>query len=308
MKISICMGIYNGENFIEEQLHSLLNQTHPADEVILCDDGSEDNTVSVIQRFIAKNQLEDSWYLYCNEQNKGYPGNFYYAMSLCTGDIVFLADQDDVWVETKVEKMTAILEDNPKASVAACKFQLMDGEGKDIKTIMQPSRSVQSGKLKKVSIHDIFYRYEWPGMVLAYRNEWYRNWNKTIGEIPHDIFLCAKAAEEGAFLQLDETLAWHRRHQNNTAAEEHRIRKLLNKGRKLWEIEKYLQMLEQFEKCEVFQTEEGRRTLREKLKAMRSRYAALKSGKIMQVLKSAAANRGNVRIATVVCDVLIAKL
>ena len=302
------MGIYNGEKFIEKQLHSILNQTRPADEVILCDDGSEDNTVSVIQRFIAKNQLEDSWHLYCNEQNKGYPGNFYYAMSLCTGDIVFLSDQDDVWAETKVEKMTAILEANPMASVAACKFQLMDGEGKDIKTIMQPSRSAQSGKLKKVSIYDIFYRYEWPGMVLAYRNEWYQNWNKIIGEIPHDIFLCSKAAEEGAFLQLDETLAWHRRHQSNTAAEEHRISKLLNKGRKLWEIEKYLQMLEQFEKCEVFQTEEGRRTLQEKLKAMRSRYAALKSGKIMQVLKSAVENRRNVRIATVASDVLIARL
>lgn len=308
MKISICMGIYHGENFIEEQLYSILNQTRPADEVILCDDRSDDNTVAVIQRFIAKNQLEDSWHLYCNKQNKGYPSNFYYAMSFCTGDIVFLADQDDVWAETKVEKMTAILEANSKASVVACKFQLMDGEGKDIKAIMQPSRSAQSSKLKKVSIYDIFYRYEWPGMVLAYRNEWYRNWNKNIGEIPHDIFLCAKAAEEGAFLQLDETLAWHRRHQNNTAAEEHRISKLLNKERKLWEIEKYLQMLEQFEKCEVLQTEEGRRTLQEKLKTMRSRYAALKSGKIMQVLKSAVANRRNVRIATVVCDVLIAKL
>lgn len=308
MKISICMGIYNGEKFIEKQLHSILNQTRPADEVILCDDGSEDDTIAVVQKFIEDNQLSDVWHLYKNAENKGYPQNFYDSMSLCTGDIVFLADQDDVWAETKLEKMLGVLETHPEAAVVACRFGLINGEGEEIKAILKPSRGSESSKLKAISVHDIFYRYEWPGMVLAYRNEWYQKWDKTIGKIPHDIFLCAKAAEEGAFWQLDETLAWHRRHENNTAAEEHRIRKLLNKERKLWEVEKYLKMLEQFEQCRVFQTEEGCRTLREKQKAMRSRYAALQSGKILQVLKSAGENRSNVRLATVMCDMLIVRL
>jgi len=301
------MGIYNGEKFIKEQLLSILKQTRPVDEVILCDDRSQDGTAAVIQKFITENQLGDSWRLYRNNENKGYPSNFYYAMSLCTGDIVFLADQDDIWAKTKLEKMTAVLEAHPEVAITACRFGLIDGEGKDIKAVMESYHSEGSGELKTVAVRDIFYRYEWPGMVLAYRNAWYRKWDKTIGEIPHDIFLCAKAAEEGAFLQLNEILAWHRRHENNTAAEEYRIRKLLNKKRKLWEIEKYLKMLEQFERCEVLQTEEGRKVLQEKLTAMRSRYAALQSGKMLQVLKSAVANRRNVRLATVVCDALIVR-
>lgn len=307
MTVSVCMGIYNGENYIEEQLRCILHQTKTVDEVILCDDNSSDHTVSVVRAFVEKHSLEGSWKLYCNQENKGYPANYYDAMSLCSGDIVFLADQDDLWAETKVERMMSVLEADSRVSLLACRFGLIDGAGKDIKAVMEPSHSTGSGERKAVHLHDVFYRYEWPGMVLAYRNAWYRNWVKTIGEIPHDIFLCAKAAEEGTFLELDETLAWHRRHENNTAAEEHRIRKLLNKGRKFWEIEKYLKMLEQFEQCEVFQTEEGRRTLQEKLTAMRSRYAALQSGKIRRVLQSAWENRRNVRLATVVCDVLIVK-
>lgn len=307
MKVSICMGIYNGEKFIEKQLNSILEQTRPADEVILCDDSSTDHTVAIVQKFIKVNRLEAFWHFYRNSENKGYPAIFYYVMSLCTGDFVFLADQDDIWAKTKLEKMTAALEEHPEAAVVACKYGLIDSEGKKINAVMEPSRSIGSNALKAITIHDIFYRYEWPGMVLAYRNDWYQKWNKTIGEIPHDIFLCAKAAEEGEFLQLDETLAWHRRHEHNAAAEEHRIRKLLNKERKLWEIEKYLKMLEQFKQCEVLQTEEGIKTLQEKLIAIRSRYAALQSGKVIQVLKSAAVNHRNVRPATVVCDVLIVR-
>lgn len=307
MKVSICMGIYNGDKFIKQQLKSILEQTHPADEVILCDDNSTDNTVVIVQEFIKKNQLESSWHLYKNRENRGYPGNFYYVMGLCTGDIVFLADQDDIWEKRKLEKMLGVLEMYPDAAIVACRFGLVDAEGKQIKSIMAPSHSLGSNELKTITIYDIFYNYEWPGMVLAYRNSWYQKWDKVIGEIPHDIFLCARAAEEGVLLQMDEILAWHRRHENNTASEEHRIRKLLNKKRKLWEIEKYLGMLEQFEKCKVLQTEKGCKILREKLTAMRSRYAALQSGKIMQVLQSALQNHKNVRFATVVCDVLIVK-
>ena len=306
MTISICMGLYNGEKYIEKQLLSILEQTCPADEVILCDDGSEDDTVVIVRRFLEKHRLENTWHLYCNAENKGYPANFYDAMELCTKDIVFLADQDDLWEPEKIAKMAAVMERHPEISVLACRFGLIDGEGNVMKSFLKSSHGTDSGQLKPVTLHDIFYRYEWPGMVLSYRNNWYREWQKTIGKIPHDIFLCARAAEENAFFQIDETLAYHRRHGNNTAAEEHRIRKLLNKDRKLWEVKKYLEMLEQFEQCGAFRTEVGRTTLQEKMKAMQSRYAALRSGNVVQVIKNALENRHFVHPVTVICDVLIA--
>ena len=372
MTVSVCMGIYNGEKYIEEQLDSILRQTRRAEEVILCDDCSTDRTVEIVRLFIERNGLQESWRLYCNEKNKGYPGNFYYAMGLCAGDVVFLADQDDVWAETKLERMCAVLEEHPEAEVLACKFGLMDGEGERIHAVMAPSRSLGTRKLRQVGLREIFRKYQWPGMVLAYRNGWYRERGMGIcgqespgpcgeygsrshedvgqcgeernrscedagpcgeygsrshedagqcGEdrsgpcgngglefrVPHDIFLCAMAAEEGAFFHMDEELAHHRRHDSNTAAEEHRVGKLLQRERKLWEIEKYLRMLGEFEERRVLRTEAGKRILREKTRAMEGRYDALQSGRIWQVLRAAARDWRQVRAVAVVCDLMIVR-
>nr|WP_304975077.1 glycosyltransferase [uncultured Acetatifactor sp.] len=386
MTVSVCMGIYNGEKYIEEQLDSILGQTRKAEEVILCDDCSTDRTVEIVRLFIERNGLQESWRLYCNGENRGYPGNFYYVMGLCAGDVVFLADQDDVWAETKLERMCAVLEEHPEAEVLACKFGLMDGEGERIHAVMAPSRSLGTRKLRQVGLREIFRKYQWPGMVLAYRNGWYRERGMGIcgqespgpcgeygsrsreemgqcgeernrsceemgyrgeygsrshenagpcgeygsrshedagqcGEdrsgpcgngglefrVPHDIFLCAMAAEEGAFFHMDEELAHHRRHDSNTAAEEHRVGKLLQRERKLWEIEKYLRMLGEFEERRVLRTEAGKRILREKTRAMEGRYEALQSGRIWQVLRAAARDWRQVRAVAVVCDLMIVR-
>lgn len=125
--------------------------------------------------------------------------------------------------------------------------------------------------------------------------------------VPHDIFLCVMAAEEGAFFHMDEELAHHRRHDSNTAAEEHRVGKLLQRERKLWEIEKYLRMLGEFEERRVLRTEAGKRILREKTRAMEGRYEALRSGRIWQVLRAAARDWRQVRVVAVVCDLMIVR-
>lgn len=315
MKTSICMGLYNGEKYIEEQLDSILHQTKEPEEVILCDDGSTDQTVSVVRNFIEKNRLQDSWHLFCDEQNRGYPGNYYYAMSLCTQEVVFLADQDDIWADTKLERMCAVLEQHPEAKAVCCKFGLIDGEGEAIQTIMSPTHNKDTGKVRTVKIGDVFYKYEWPGMVMAYCNKWYGQWGnqcahahgRAYPSIPHDFMICARAAEEGGLLQMDEELAWHRRHDNNTGGEEHHIRKLLNKKRKLKEIEDYLSILDSFEQEAVLLTAEGRDALHRKQQSTRGRYEALQSGKISKVLMNAGKQKRNVRLATVLCDVLIVK-
>lgn len=307
MRVSVCMGTYNGGSYIREQLDCIWRQSVQPDEVIICDDGSTDDTIDIIEKFIQDKRLQGTWKLYCNEQNKGYPANFYFAMSLCTGDIVFLGDQDDVWEKHKIEKMVAVLKAHEDARVVACKFGLINSNGNSIHTFMAPSHTGNTGKVFKVNLDNIFYKYEWPGMVLAYRRKWYQNWSAGQYKIPHDLLITARAAEEGVFLQLDEELAWHRRHDHNAAKEEHRIRKLLNKERKIKEIESYCQHLEGFQQGNVLQTDIGRRTLQKKQKAMQDRYNALKSGSIRQVLMSARDNKEGLRLATIICDVLIVK-
>lgn len=311
MTISVCMGTYNGEKYIEEQLESILNQELQAEEVVICDDNSTDKTVEIVKNFINKHDIEGNWKLFCNDKNKGYPGNFYYAMSMCTMEVVFLADQDDIWDKRKLKRMHDVFDKDREISAVSCKFGLIDADGRQIHAAMRPSHSKETKRLRKVSIDDVFYKCEWPGMVLAYRNEWYCRWAGNLQEvnlnIPHDLLICARAAEEQGFIQMDEELAYHRRHDSNTGREEHSIRKLLNKSRKLNEIETYMQILESFEKERIMQTTAGGEALMKKKQSMEGRYAALRSGSIVKVICNARKHRKCVRAVTVLCDVLIAK-
>ena len=315
MTTSVCMGIYNGEKYIEQQMNSILVQSRSVDEVILCDDGSKDGTVDIVKRFIREHKLEKHWKLYQNTTNKGYPANFYYAMGLCTGDIVFLADQDDIWSANKVERMCNIFEEYKEAAGLCCKFSLIDDQNHKIRSVMKPVRSTESGQIRRVFIDDVFYKYEWPGMAMAYRRAWYeqklQEWSAggyDIGQlkIPHDLFIAAWAADDKEFLQLDEELVWHRRHTNNVGEEEHRIHKLINKDRKVWEIKKYLSNLDQLKKYEVIKTQHGIRTLNQKYFVLNGRLDAMMSGSVFQTIKNAWRNRKDTRIVTFICDVLIA--
>lgn len=308
--ISVCMAAYNGGEYIREQLQSILEQTLQPDEVVICDDCSTDDTIPKIQDFLKKHGLQGRWRLYQNSENKGYPGNFYYAMSLCRGDIVFLSDQDDIWHPEKISRMAKVMEQEKEARVVACRHGLVDEEGAAIHSVMKPSQSRETASLGRITLKSVFYRYEWPGMTLAYRRAWF---SEKAGSgildshVPHDLLLCCLAAEENGFLQLDEELAWHRRHAHNVGEEEYRLKKLLTKERKLHEIEKYNAMLEALYQEQRLSAPEAGRELQEKREAMHARYQALLSGKISRVIGSAWRHRRVVRLKTVVCDVLIVR-
>lgn len=101
-KISVAMATYNGAKFIKEQLMSILNQLGEDDEVIISDNYSTDNTVDIINSFNDKrikifNKKKES-----NNGNTNCYFNFENALKETTGDIIFLSDQDDLWIENKV--------------------------------------------------------------------------------------------------------------------------------------------------------------------------------------------------------------
>ncbi|SDQ14941.1 glycosyltransferase [Virgibacillus salinus] len=111
MKTSIIMATYNGERFIIQQLKSILRQTRQVDEVLIRDDKSTDNTVELIENFIAQNKL-DNWKIQINDFNKGWRGNFIDLMNEANGELIFFSDQDDIWHIDKVETMSNIMETN----------------------------------------------------------------------------------------------------------------------------------------------------------------------------------------------------
>ncbi|HEY9906733.1 MAG TPA: glycosyltransferase, partial [Thermosynechococcaceae cyanobacterium] len=118
LKVSIALCTYNGAPYILEQLESIEQQTWLPDEVIICDDVSQDNTVELIQEYTERSKLPIQ--LFRNPENLGYGKNFCKAMSLTKGDIIFLADQDDVWYPFKIERFIKELEQSPNLLVLQC--------------------------------------------------------------------------------------------------------------------------------------------------------------------------------------------
>lgn len=100
--ISVAITTYNGEKFLEKQLCSILAQTHANVEIVICDDGSSDNTIKIIQELQRQHKKIS---LYQNDCNLGYVKNFEKAIELCAGEYIALSDQDDIWLNEKLEKL-----------------------------------------------------------------------------------------------------------------------------------------------------------------------------------------------------------
>lgn len=109
-KISVALCTYNGEKYIEKQLNSILNQSLNVNEIIICDDCSSDITQEILKNIQA--QYPDIIHLHFNDINLKSNANFEKAITLTTGDYIFLSDQDDIWMPNKVAQVIAHFEKN----------------------------------------------------------------------------------------------------------------------------------------------------------------------------------------------------
>lgn len=132
MKISVALCTYNGGKYIEEQINSILNQSVKVDEIIVCDDQSKDDTILKLKKLQTKNSCIS---IIENELNLRSTKNFEKAISLCSGDYIFLSDQDDLWNEQKVKKIITIFEENPTAEGVFSNANLIDKENNPIKLL-----------------------------------------------------------------------------------------------------------------------------------------------------------------------------
>lgn len=137
MTLSIAMTTFNGSAYLFGQLDSLLNQTSPADEVVICDDCSQDDSALIVRRFIKEHDLT-GWRLYVNEERLGYRANFRKAVSLTSGDLTALCDQDDRWHADKLQTVRALFEANPDMRVLASDFNLIDRDGRPVRAEFPP--------------------------------------------------------------------------------------------------------------------------------------------------------------------------
>ena len=148
--ISVAMATYNGEKFLKEQLDSIFSQTMPIDELVICDDCSKDKTIEIIQSYQKRYPIK----LFQNEKNLGYKLNFKEAMDYCSGDFIFLCDQDDIWMKDKVEKMISKIQGNSKIQALASSFVYIDSKENELPVKLEPGKSNNNFYFKPVEKGD----------------------------------------------------------------------------------------------------------------------------------------------------------
>ena len=139
-RISIAMATYNGARFLPEQLASFVAQERLPDELVVCDDCSTDATIDILNDFAASAPFTVR--VERNDKNIGYVRNFEKALSLCTGDIVFMSDHDDVWLPSKLGRVEQVFKDDPMVMATINDMIITDAE-------LRHSNVTQLGNLAK---------------------------------------------------------------------------------------------------------------------------------------------------------------
>ena len=213
--ITIVLATYDGEKYILDQLESLLKQTRPADEVIICDDKSTDSTVEKVKSFICDHNL-DHWYLYVNEENVGFRKNFMNGIRKAKGDIIFLCEQDGIWDLDKVGKMSEIMEEQRDIDLLACRCIEFRGETPE-KTEEMPG----TGEVNRVPLPDNILNVPFPGCTYCFRRSLFEACEPYWLEIsPHDAVLWRSAVLLGTAYVLDQAFIFWRKHEDSAWSKE----------------------------------------------------------------------------------------
>ena len=217
--ISVVVATYNGEKYIIKQLESIKNQTVKVDEVVICDDCSEDATVSITEDFIQQNNLK-GWYVHKNEKNLGYSLNFLSGLSLTKGDYVFLCDQDDLWYENKVERLTNYLDNNPTCLSVSSRYNIIDENDNVISnTSINFSDQINDGSIKPVTLESQIGTSNIRGCAMCIKKELIEKIEiiKLDDLLGHDWLINVLACLNGENVIINEILFGYRYHGNNTS-------------------------------------------------------------------------------------------
>ena len=236
--ISVAMALYNGERYLQEQLESIYKQSLQPNELIVCDDGSTDNSDSLFEEFVTQNGLGRNWKLFKNENNLGLIKNFLHCASLCNCDVVFFSDQDDIWDNCKIEKMIKVFENNPDAEAVVCAYQAVNADLREEKSLVERIKRKNSSvtKKSKVPLTTQTKTMLSGGLTLAVKRTVLAEITPYIlaNELTYDIPIGLICAARGTLYRIDEPLVLHRVHLSNSGSPE------LNVMNRLKNIERHI--------------------------------------------------------------------
>lgn len=210
MFVSVALATFDGSAYLAEQLASLVDQQRRPDELVVCDDGSTDGTIELLEQFARTAPFRVRTYR--NDRNLGIRSTFEKAISLCSGDIIFLSDQDDYWAPEKIRRVVDAFERDPRTMVVLNDKIIADER-------LNPSAATVLGNMRRAGTPDISFV---AGCCSAHRREWLPMALPIPPEMPyHDWWMVALAHHLGVSRIIDEPLQFYRRHGSNASAHPH---------------------------------------------------------------------------------------
>jgi glycosyltransferase involved in cell wall biosynthesis len=237
--ISVVMATYNGAQYLEAQLTSILAQTYSNIEVVMVDDASTDETVAIINKYM---QLHVNISLYCNEHNLGYIKTFEKGMILAKGAFIALSDQDDIW---QLNKLAVLIEAMNGYELVYSNSLLVDENGNSTGKKMSDIKN-------QINYTDcLMYTIgAWaPGHAMLFKKELADRCMPFPAMVTHDFWLGFVAACKGEVHYIDLPLVHYRQHAFNAiGANTHAYQKSKPSAtQKLKKARARMQLL--FEKC-----------------------------------------------------------
>ena len=224
LNVSVALCTYNGAAYLEQQLLSILGQSLRPDEIVVSDDGSTDETLAVLERVVEAWRAEDAAHVVeimvlRNATALGVTANFEQALAACSGDLIALSDQDDVWQPARLEIMVAEFKRRPELVLLHSDARLVDADGAPIGQTLLAALGVSSSNRAEVhagGAFDVLLRRNIvTGATMMVRRESVERSRPFPAAWVHDEWLAMVAALTGEVDFLDETLIDYRQHGGN---------------------------------------------------------------------------------------------
>ncbi|MEE5988834.1 glycosyltransferase family 2 protein [Ligilactobacillus equi] len=211
--VAILMSTYNGGKYISEQIESIINQTYKNWKLYIRDDGSSDNTIDIIKKYIK----DDSRIIFIEDNKSLRPArSFFSLLSSVEATYYFFCDQDDYWLENKLEvmlnKMLGL--NNSIPQVVYCNLKCTDEN-------LVPRKYGFDNLVGKVSGKNRLIGNDMPGCIMMFnkkvRDLFVKNLPKEVEKVSmHDWWIALIGQVFGEVHFIDERLIYYRQHSNNT--------------------------------------------------------------------------------------------
>lgn len=203
-RISVAMAVCNGAAWLPEQLDSILPQLGSDDELVISYDESSDDTLAIINKYAS----EDVRIKIVINEVTGITGNFNTAISCCTGDYIFISDQDDRWADNKVERVLRCFEETGADLVIHNGFNTdaaLNPEGKPFFDIYR----IGNGKVRNIL------KFRGSGCCMAFTEKMKDNLLPLPEIHGYDQWIAVVSEFTGQIAYLEDILIYHRMHDGN---------------------------------------------------------------------------------------------